>query len=158
MNAKIVSFNVPTLLSWQSWTGNLNNDGKADLFFLSDYVNQSDPMYLVTLISNSNSYTVKKTLLVSEEKTRDRIILIDDFNKDGNGDLVVFNQGIYSAANGFSGVTPYFYTGNGKGDLIKTDQLSQAYTAIISDSGGAPNGVGRCHRCCKDYYIRRHKQ
>jgi hypothetical protein len=147
MNAKTVIFNIPTLLSWQSWTGNLNNDGKADLFFLSDYVNQSDPMYLVTLISNSNSYTVKKTLLVSEEKTRDRIILIDDFNKDGNGDLMLYNQGVYTyypVGAFFKGVTPYFYTGTSEGDFARTDLLSDAYKSIIGTHwawGG--NGVAQ---------------
>ena len=146
MNAKIVSFNVPTLLSWQSWTGNLNNDGKADLFFLSDYVNQSDPMYLVTVISNSNSYTVKKILLVSEEKTRDRIILIDDFNKDGNGDLMLYNQGVYTyypVGAFFKGVTPFFYSGNGEGDFVTTDLLSDAYKSVIGDHWSWGNGIAQ---------------
>ncbi len=104
---------------------------------------QSDPMSLVSLVSGKNGYTVKQQKLDSESNTQSRLLLTDDFNKDGKSDLMMYNSGSYSGSSGFSGVTPYFYSGNGKGDLAKTDQLSRAYSTVISDSGGASNGVGR---------------
>lgn len=136
-------FNVPVYLSWEMWTGNLNNDGKSDLFFLSRYNSKSDPTTLVSLVSGKNGYTVKQQKLDSESNTQSRLLLTDDFNRDGKADLMMYNSGAYSGSSGFSGVTPYFYSGNGKGDLAKTDKLSQAYSSVISDSGGASNGVGR---------------
>ena len=136
-------FNVPVYLSWEMWTGNLNNDGKSDLFFLSRYNSKSDPTTLVSLVSGKNGYTVNQQKLDSESNTQSRLLLTDDFNKDGKADLMMYNSGAYSGSSGFSGVTPYFYSGNGKGELVKTDKLSQAYSSVISDSGGASNGVGR---------------
>jgi hypothetical protein len=141
MNAKIVSFNIPMLLSWQSWTGNLNNDGKADLFFLSEYVNDSDPMDLVTLVSNSSGYEIKKLSLDVEKYTSHRIFLTDDFTKDGNPDLMMYNSGI-KVDGLFNGVTPYFYLGDGSGGLLKTDLLSKLYSSAIGKISGFDNGFG----------------
>lgn len=144
LSTTTVKFNVPVYLNWETWTGNLNNDGKSDLFFLSRYNNQSDPTTLVTLVSGKSGYTVKQQALEGGANTGSRMLLTDDFNKDGKSDLMMYSSGVYSSSGaGFSGITPYFYSGNGKGDLTKTDKLSQAYNTIISDSGGAANGVGR---------------
>jgi hypothetical protein len=141
-----LKFNVPVNLSWEMWTGNLNNDGKSDLFFLSRYGSQSDPMSLVSLVSGKSGYTVKQQALEGGANTGGRILLTDDFNKDGKSDLMMYNSGAYtysSSGSYFNGVTPYFYSGNGKGDLVKTDQLSQTYNSVIGSTTGWGNGVGK---------------
>ena len=141
-----LKFNVPVNLSWEMWTGNINNDGKSDLFFLSRYGSQSDPMSLVSLVSGKSGYTVKQQALEGGANTGGRILLTDDFNKDGKSDLMMYNSGAFtysSSGSYFNGVTPYFYSGNGKGDLVKTDQLSQAYNSVIGSTTGWGNGVGK---------------
>jgi hypothetical protein len=141
-----LKFNVPVNLSWEMWTGNINNDGKSDLFFLSRYGSQSDPMSMVSLVSGKSGYTVKQQALEGGSNTGARILLTDDFNKDRKSDLMMYNAGTYTYSSGgsyFNGVTPYFYSGNGKGDLVKTDQLSQAYNSVIGSAAGWGNGVGK---------------
>jgi hypothetical protein len=129
------------------WTGNLNNDGKSDLFFLSRYDNQSDPMNLVTLVSTKTGYTIKQQALDSGPNTGSRILLTDDFNKDGKADLMMYNAGEFTYSKGgsyFNGVTPYFYSGDGTGNLVKTDKLAQAYNSVVGTSSDSfLNGVGR---------------
>ena len=146
LSTTTLKFNVPVYLNWEMWTGNLNNDGKSDLFFLSRYNSQSDPTNLISLVSGKNGYTVKQQALDSGSNTGSRILLTDDFNKDGKPDLMMYNAGEFTYSSGGSylnGVTPYFYSGDGKGNLVKTDQLSQAYNSVIGSTTGWGNGVGK---------------
>ena len=69
--------------------GDLNNDGKDDVFFGSSR-NQPSQLFIQT----NNGFTKKSNMIFEDDKlSEDVFACIDDFNKDGKNDLFVASGG-----------------------------------------------------------------